>query len=245
VRSLLVVAAAVVVLAGSLLVSLHPRFPPARSPNPIPSTRSLNLTVVVQAEFIDARHGWLLMAHPPREKANGLYATTDGGNAWRQVYDGIIPAFRFVDRNNGLLVDFSGIVHSTSDGGRTWRMVSAIPVTTTSFALRVGIGDNLGVAALIGTSAPGNTTGWTEFVANGRPMDWSLLGPIHVTSPSNPLVSGHLAQGATWDRSLLLAGEEVSRELGYSTSLPAGLAEWLTTADQRFTYCQLAPARLL
>ncbi|MDQ6900715.1 MAG: exo-alpha-sialidase [Candidatus Dormibacteraeota bacterium] len=64
-------------------------------------------------------------------------------------------------------------------------------VTTTSFALRVGVDDNLGVAALIGTSAPGNTTGWTEVVANGRPMDWSLLGPIHVTSPSNPLVSGH------------------------------------------------------
>jgi hypothetical protein len=60
-----------------------------------------------------------------------------------------------------------------------------------------------------------------------------------------PLTCAHLARGATWDRSLLLAGEEVSRELGYSASMPAGLAEWLTTADQRFTYCQIAPARLL
>ncbi|MBO0685720.1 MAG: hypothetical protein J2P45_21395, partial [Candidatus Dormibacteraeota bacterium] len=82
-RASLVVGAAAVALAGSLLLSLHSQFLPARSPTQIPAAGPVRATVAVQSQFIDSRHGWSEIAHPPDETSDGLYATTDGGRTWR------------------------------------------------------------------------------------------------------------------------------------------------------------------
>lgn len=193
VRASLVVGVAATALVGSLWISLRPQLMPVRAPTPTPTFESGRATLVVQSQFIDGRTGWSEIAHPPDETSDGLYATTDGGRTWRISFNGLVSGFRFFDRKNGMLVDSVGGVYASADGGRLWVEASRIPDLTGSTVLRVGLGDDGRIVALLGTPGAGSAPAWSELVGEGRPLSWSTLGPIDITSPGPLVVEGDVA----------------------------------------------------
>src|SRR5713226_3417805 len=89
---------------------------------------------VVSADFVDPRHGWLLVqvqTDQHRMPTETLYRTSDGGRTWDDLGDPVIKtdwAFRvvFADRMRGWLYSRSGAAnaYASDNGGASWRRVS-------------------------------------------------------------------------------------------------------------------------
>lgn len=77
-------------------------------------------------QFIDTLVGFAVGGNPSNDSIQTIIKTTDGGNTWTILRDGLGHMFNdlyFVDQNIGFVVGNKGVAYKTIDGGTTWNTV--------------------------------------------------------------------------------------------------------------------------
>ncbi|HEX5502960.1 MAG TPA: YCF48-related protein [Thermomicrobiales bacterium] len=163
---------------------------------------------VTDLDFLDDRHGWLTTTE-------GLAATTDGGQTWRDVRAdlplgqpiGWMQSVRFLSPQRGYLL-FAGYLLATRDGGATWANLDPAPLLPTArwSAYQFFDGDDgvaagtvLDTGAVLRTADGGQTWRQVGSVGGDTPIvALSFSDPRHGWAVTDTTLYRTADGGATW-----------------------------------------------
>ena len=163
--------------------------------NPVMAAIQADSSLQLELDFIDPRHGWLIVLGEGRLAPDWfVYVTTDGGFNWELISQlPVVGSFCGVDFISQAVGFLGGCLNSggpnpaltvTRDGGKTWEVVLLPAPTGTEFTVTnpVFFDQDRGIIHVTAQTAQGNTLTPSDYLAitgdGGR--TWTALPPFSV-----------------------------------------------------------------